>query len=387
MKYLPFLWHSLWRSKTRTGFTLASIMVAFMLYALLQTVDAAFNRGAKISGTQRLITSSLYTITESIPLAFGQAIASTPGVKEVSSSTWFGASYREDKNRFAMFAADHLHHFDVIKEITLPKEQKEAWARTRTGIVVGKGLAERFGFKIGDRIPIKSDIWGQKNGSYTWDFDIVGIYQPADADNDLRTNNAYLRYDYFDEARSFRNGTVSLFIFNVKDGYNTAAVADAIDKQAANSPNETKSQTEAQFSQQFAKQLGDIGIIISGILGAVFFTLIILTGNTMMQSVRERIPELAVLKTLGFKDGQVMGMVLAESLLLCVLGSAAGVALGALATAALRKPLREFFPVFIMPGETVAWALGLGAIIALAVGIPPAVRALRLSIVDALAGR
>ena len=387
MKYLPFLWHSLWRSKARTGFTLASIVVAFLLYALLQTVNGAFNRGPRVAGTQRLIASSLYSITEPVPLAFSQTIAATPGVKQLSSSTWFGASYREDKNRIAMFAADHLHHFQVIEEIALAPEQQAAWERTRTGLVVGSGVAERFGWKIGDKLPIKSDIWMKKDGGYTWELDVVGIYTPKDAENDSRTNSAYLRYDYFDEERAYAKGTVSMFVFNVADGLDTATVANAVDKQAANSPNETKTQTEAQFSQQFAKQLGDIGIIISGILGAVFFTLIILTGNTMMQSVRERIPELAVLKTLGFRDSQVMGLVLAESLLLCFLGAALGVALGLVATEALRKPLKAFFPVFTMPPDTVGAALALGVVIAVAVGLPPAIRALRLSIVDALAGR
>jgi len=387
MKFLPFLWQSLWRSKARTGFTLASIVVAFVLYALLQTVNAAFNRGPQVAGTQRLITSSLYTITESLPLAFRAQIEATPGVLEVSNSTWFGASFQEDKNRFALFAADHINHFRVIQELKLARDQQQAWENTRTGMVVGSGVAERFGFKVGDTVPIKSDIWMKTDGGYVWDLKVVGIYTPTDPENDTRNNSAYLRFDYFDEERVYQKGTTSLIVFNVAKGYSTARVAAAIDALSANSANESKTQTEAQFSQQFAKQLGDIGAIISGILGAVFFTLLILTGNTMMQSVRERIPELAVLKTLGFTDAQVMLLVLAEAFLLCGLGAALGVALGALATELLRDPLKEFFPVFVMPAETVVYALSAGLIIAVLVGLPPALRALRLSIVDALAGR
>jgi putative ABC transport system permease protein len=230
-------------------------------------------------------------------------------------------------------------------------------------------------------VPLHSVIWTKPGGSSDWDFDIVGIYTMPD--NPGRANSFLFNHSYFDEARSFGKGTVGWYVVKVKDPNQAARVADAIDKRFANSPDETKTQTEKEFAQSFVKQQADIGFIVTSILGAVFFTLLFLTGNTMMQSVRERVPELAVLKTLGFSDGRLLALVLAESLLLCLVAALLGIGLAALVFPALKDIIGEVR----LPLEVVTLGMAIAIVLALLTGLPPAWRAMRLNIVDALAGR
>jgi putative ABC transport system permease protein len=270
----------------------------------------------------------------------------------------------------------------MYPELKIPDEQRERWTRTRDSVIVGQDLVERFGWSIGDRIPIHSSIWTNKSGSQVWDFEIAGIF-----DNDDPRGNSLLlllHYDYFDEGRAFGNGTMGWFVVKVRDGGNPSAVANAIDTQFANSPSETKTSTEAAFAESFVKQFGDIGLIVSLILGAVFFTILLVAGNTMAQSVRERISELAVLKTLGFQDGSVMGIVLAESILVMLVGGLLGLGLAAflvnvaLAGGPLPLPGLYLTPGALLTGLAVIFGAGILA------GIFPALRAMRLTIVEAL---
>ena len=387
MKYFPLVWATLWRKKTRTVFTLLSIVIAFLLFAVLETVDYAFahpNGGA--TGADKLITINKYSITLSLPFSSAQEIRAVPGVAEVTWISWFGAYYQEPKNFIFALPVDTDTYFNLHKdEFIVTDEQMQAYRKTRTGALVNSALMKKFGWRVGDKVPLHSTIWAQKkDGSLDWTFDIVGSFvvkDPTQAGQQAST--LLFHYELFDEGRSFGRGSVGWFEERVGDPSQSAAISSRIDALFANSPNETKTQPAKDFALAFMKQLGDIGFVLRAILGAVFFTLLFLTGNTMMQSVRERIPELAVLKTIGFGDAQVLGLVIGESLLLCVMAALIGLALGYAALPIIKLGLQgvELSPRALIPG------IGAAVVLALIVGIPPALSAMRLNVVDALADR
>lgn len=382
MKYLHLLWASLFRKKARTILTLLSIVVAFFLFGLLQSVSQAFGNVAQMTQADRLITNSRYSIIDLLPQSYLARIAAVPGVRSVSHATWFGGSWQDQPAQFAVFPVDHESYLQVAPELQLPPEQAEAWRSTRTGALVGRSLAAKHGWQLGDKVPIKADIWPQAGGELVWTFDIVGIY-----DNTVDANNGeqalVFRHDYFDEARQFGKGRVGWFILKIDDPAHADAVARAIDSLFENSESETKTQTEAAFTQGFIKQIGDISLIVTAILGAVFFTILVLTGNTMSQALRERIPEFGILKTLGFGNGQVLALVLVEALLLTVIGGLIGLGLAKLMAMAMASTLSQFGVAGI--GWPVVWRALLAMLaLGLAVGMLPAIRAMRLKIVDAL---
>ncbi|GAC1627741.1 MAG: ABC transporter permease [Nevskia sp.] len=385
MKYLPLVWASLWRKKTRTILTLLSLIAAFTLFGLLQAVNVLFSSGADFVGANRLITQARVSFTQPLPLSQLTRIEAVPGVSRVAYSQFFGGIYQDERNFFAQFAVDPERLLDTYPEWVLPADQKQAFTNTRTGAIVGRKLAEKYGFKIGDKVPLKSFIFTKKDGSRAWEWDVVGIFDGKDADWAGRTNLMYLNFAHFDEARQFGQGGAGVYIVRVADPNDSERIAKAIDTQFENSPDETKTQTERDWNLGFARQIGDIGLIVGAILGAVFFTILLVTGNTMSQTVRERIPELAVLKTLGFSDGAVTGFVLAESLALCLLGGLLGMLLSLVAA----KGLTSVFggAQVIVKGKVWVQSLVTMAALAFAVGIFPALRARRLQIVDALAGR
>jgi putative ABC transport system permease protein len=386
MKYFPLLWATLWRKKTRTIFTLLSIVIAFLLFGVLETVDYAFSHpSAGAAGADKLITVNKYSITLPLPFADIQQVRSLAGVAEVTWITWFGAYYQESKNFVFALPIDTATYFNLHKdEFVIDAAQMEAFRETRSAALANVALMRKFGWKIGDKVPLHSTIWTQRNGSLDWTFDLVGSYDVKDPTEAGQQASTFLfHYEAFDEGRRFGKGNIGWFEERVDDPTQSAAIASRIDALFANSSNETKTQPAKDFAMAFLKQLGDIGFILRAILGAVFFTLLFLTGNTMMQSVRERIPELAVLKTLGFGDRHVLGLVVGESLLLCGIGALAGLALSFAALPIIRQGLQgvELPPRALLPG------LGVAMVLALVIGIPPALRAVRLNIVDALAGR
>ena len=315
MKYLGLVWRNAWRKKARTSLTMLSVMVAFLLFALLNAIAFAFRSGQDVADAERLVVIHKISLINPLPISYEARIAATPGVAEVTHASWFGGYYQEPRNQFAQFPVDARAYFEMYPELDIEPGQLESWADNRIGAVVGP---EQFGWTIGDRIPILSTIWPQTDGERTWEFELAGIFSTSDQ----RGSTAYMlfNYDYFEEARAFGKGTVGWYILRVAPGANPVEVAQAIDEQFANSPNETETSTEAAFAASFAKQFGNIALIVQLILGAVFFTLLLVAGNTMSQSVRERIPELAVLKTVGFSDGSVLGIVLSESILIIALG-------------------------------------------------------------------
>jgi putative ABC transport system permease protein len=270
----------------------------------------------------------------------------------------------------------------IHPEIILPPDAEKAWLATRTGAVVGRRTAERFGWKIGDKIPIRSTIWAQANGNLTWTFDIVGIYDGKDKGTD--TTWMLFRYDYFDEARQYGKGQVGWYTIRIKDPSQAAEVAKRVDAEFENSPAETKTEPEGAFIQGWAAQLGNIVLIVSSILGMVFFTILLVTGNTMAQAVRERTGELGVLKAIGFTNAQVVALVLAESCLLTVIGGVAGLGLARAITPVIAQPLAGLLPMFFLPARALLIGLGLSVALGFVTGIFPALQAMRLRVADAL---
>jgi putative ABC transport system permease protein len=386
VKYFNLVWSALFRRKTRTMFTLLSVLAAFLLFGLLDSVRTAFaNAGHSVAGATRLITISKVSFTLELPESLYMRIQGVPGVAEATYANWFGGIYQDPKNFFANEAVPS-NFFDIYSEFQLPAAELQAFQQTRTGAVVGASLAERFHWKIGDQIPLQATIFPQKNGSNTWTFQLVGIYHVAQASERQQENALFFHWKYFDEARAFGNGKVGWYIERIANPKDADRVAQTIDALSANSDHETKTQSEDAFQASFVSQFADIGLIVGSIMGAVFFTLILLTGNTMAQAVRERIPELAILKTIGFSNRSVLAMVLAESVLLLAIGGAVGLALAEVTVSVIRARLGA---VPMLPVGEAIWLQGLGlmALIGLLVGALPARRGMRLRIVDALAGR
>ncbi len=380
-----FVLANLFRKRTRTILTLLSVIMAFLLFGLLQSVNFIFNSGADFVGATRLMTQARVSFTAPLPLSMIPKLESVPGVARVAYSQWFGGVWQENTQLFT-FSVDPQRYHDVYPEFVMPESQWQAFVHTRTGMVAGKQVAQLYGWKVGQHIPISSNIYPQKNGSKAWAFDLVGIFDGKDEDWKKRTNQVLINHDYFDEANQFGKGRTNFFILRLTDGSHAEAVSKAVDAMFENSPDETKTQTEKEANLSFVRQIGDIGLIVRWILFAVFFTLLLVVGNTMAQSVRERIPELAVLKTLGFSDASVLGFVLAEAFALCLVGGIIGLLLATVAGAMVEKGSGGQFA--LRPSSWV-WMTGILSIIlmSVAVGLLPALRARGLKIVDALAGR
>ena len=388
MKYLHLIWAELFRRKTRTILTLVSILAAFLLFGLLNGVRESFDQaGQSAQGAKRLQTSSRLSFIDTVPLSLNDRIARTDGVKDVTYANWFGGAYQKPENQVFSFAVAP-NYLDLYPEIEVDPAQRKAFDATRTGILVGEGLMKRFGWKVGQKIPLMSTIFPNSDGSKNWAFDIVGVMKPKDkASGGWYDQMIIMHWKYFDESCPYNRGAVGWYISAVNDVNQADRIAKSIDALSTNSDHETKSMTEAAAAASWMKQMADIGLIVGSIMGAVFFTLLLLTGNTMAQAVRERIPELAVLKTIGFRNGAVLGLVLAESVLLVLIGGVLGLGLAALAGPVLTTVSGG---VINMPPVGVnSWLLGLGLMIGigLLVGALPAIRAMRLNIVDALAGR
>jgi len=383
MKFLYLVWSNLKRKKLRTILTLLSILVAFVLFSLLSALKLALAGGVNMADANRLIVRHRGSFIQPLPYAYKARIARIPGVSAVSHQSWFGGLYQDPKNQFGSFPVEPELFLAMNPEVSLPASEKEAWVKTRTGAVVGRTLAKRYGWRVGDRVPLTSSIWPSKSGG-AWQFDIVGIYDGTKKTSD--TSQFLFRYDYFDENRSYGAGSVGWYQVRVDDPKRATEVAAAIDAEFANSPAETKAETEGAMFQGFAQQIGDIGTIVTYILGAVFFTILLVAGNTMAQSVRERTQELGVLKAVGFSNELVLGVVLSESLVITTLGGLAGLAFGWLMVAGLGQAsfIHQYFPLFFIPERDVI----VGAVLTLALGfvagILPAIQAMRLRLADAL---
>jgi putative ABC transport system permease protein len=388
MKYLHLVWASLFRRKTRTLLTLVSIIAAFLLFGLLDAVRTSFNQaGQSANGAERLQTGSKLSFIQTLPLALESQIARVAGVKHVTYANWFGGAYQDPHNQVFSFAVAP-NYLDLYPEVEADDAARKRFDETRTGALVGDQLARRYHWKVGDRIPLQSTIYADRSGSKNWAFEIVGIMHSKDKKTGGFFDQMFLlHWKYFDETTPYNRGTAGWYVTRVADVNQADRVARAIDALSTNSDHETRTQTEQAATASWMKQLADMGLIVGSIMGAVFFTLLLLSGNTMMQAVRERTSEIAVLKTIGFSSRSVLAMVLAESVLLLVLGGIVGLALASLLIPFVSAGSGGMLNLPVVGADS--WALGLVlmALIGVLVGALPAISAMRLNIVDALGRR
>jgi putative ABC transport system permease protein len=384
VKFWPLVWAGLWRKRVRTVLAMLSIAIAFWLYGTLDGVTAAFGDAlVAMTDAARMRTQIRVNNRAGLPLAHRARIESVPGVRDVGVLSYVGGLYR-DSIDFIEVAAIDIGRVATLGNFDLDDAYVEAMRRVRTGAVIGPELVERYGWKIGDRVSVRSPMWAKADGTNDWTFDIVGVYGipegafPADG-------NFWINYDYFDEERVFAKGTVTFYTLRVEDGDRAAAIGAEIDALFANSADETLTQSELDFFGAQVERVGNIGFIVNSIIGAVLFALLFVTGNTMMQSIRERVPEFAVLKTYGFSNLAVNLLVFAESALLCVTAAVVGLSVAAV----LFPTMFEMMGVAPIPMETSTLVGGVGVAFALAAVSSwlPTWRAQRLNVVDALAGR
>jgi len=366
-----------------TSLTLLSIVVAFILFGFLSAVQEALVGGVALAGADRLIVRDKVSIINFLPVSYEARIERIPGVDFATHQTWFGGIYQDPKNFFMQNPVEPEKFLKMHPEFILPPDQMQAWLATRTGAIVGRRTADRFHWKVGDKVPIRSTIWTQPDGNQTWTFDIVGIYDGKDKGTD--TTALFFRYDYFDEARpQWGKGQVGWYTIRIKDPTQAAEVARRVDAEFENSPAETKAEPEGAFIQGWASQIGNIVFIVAAILSAVFFTILLVAGNTMAQAVRERTGELGVLKAIGFTNGTILALVLAESGLLAVIGGAVGLGLARVITPVLAQNLAGLLPMFFFPTRDLFIGFGLRLVLGLVTGIFPALQAMRLRVADAL---
>jgi putative ABC transport system permease protein len=384
MKYLHLIRRNLMRKWLRTTLTGLAIMTAFVLFAVLAAVRLAFSMGVDITGVDRLITIHKVSLIQPLPISYLGQMQQTDGVADVTHQSWFGGIYQEPKNFFPQLPVVPEEHLRMYPEHLVPEEQRQAWFADRTGALVGRKTLERFGWKLGDRIPIQSPIWRKKDGSTRWEFTIRAIYEGAEKGVDEST--FFFHYDYFDESRAMGEGLVGWYILRIDDPDRAVEIAESLDSQFANSRYETKTTTEKAFIQGFAAQAGNIQFIVLSVAVVVFFTILLVVGTTMAQSVRERISELAVLKTLGFSNVRVLAIVLAESLVLAGVGGGLGLLLGwGLIEAVSDNPMVVgLLPVLYVPARDLLIGVGLAALLGVVSGAIPAAQAMRLRIADGL---
>jgi putative ABC transport system permease protein len=381
MKYLHLVWSNLKRKKLRTSLTLLSILVAFILFGFLCAIRQAIEGGVTLEGLDRLVVRHKVSIIQLLPQSYKARMERIPGVATATHMTWFGGIYQDPKNFFMQAPVVPEEFLAMYPEVVLPEDQKKAWLATRTGAIVGRKTAERFHWKIGDKVPIRSTIWSRGDGNMNWEFDVVGIFDGRNKNTD--TTPLHFRYDYFDEARPMGKGLVGWYSIRVTEPAKAAEIARLVDQEFENSPAETKTEPEGAFIQAWAKQVGNITLITAAIMGAVFFTILLVAGNTMSQSVRERMGELGVLKAVGFTNWQVLALVLAESCLLALLGGALGLGLAWLIISQ-GDPTGGMLPLFHLPLGSVFVGLSLSALLGIITGVFPAVQAMRLQVADAL---
>ncbi|MDT7810771.1 MAG: putative transport system permease protein [Acidobacteriaceae bacterium] len=380
MKFSRLILANLFRKKVRLILTLGSFAVALFLFAFLAVIRDAFGRGADVAGADRLVIINRVSIIQPLPLSYRDKILRIPGVKAITHNNWFGGVYQEEKNFFPQFVIDVENQRKVIPELIVPDDQWTNFLQDRQGAIAGASLAKRFGWKIGDHIPIKNALFG---GAATWDFNIDGIYHGKRPQDD--ESQFWFQWDYFQERmpQSFK-GNAGWYVLKLDNPDDAPRVAKAIDEMFANSPYETKTDTESAFAANWVKQFGNIEFLILSIGAVVFFTLLLVTGNTMAISVRERTAELAVLKAIGFSDRSVLFFVLGEALMIALFGGLLGLALAVLAVPLLATALNGLLPNLILSYTVLASGLVFALLVGAASGLLPGIGAMRLRVVDAL---
>lgn len=378
-KFVPLLLANFTRHKLRTLLTIFSIVIAFLLFCYLAAISKAFELGISIADADRLITRDKVSLLRLLPASYEGRIEKIGGVTDATHATWLGGIYKEPRNMFPQVAVKPEEFLRMYPRFIVKPEQLKALLNTRTGTIVGRTTADRFGWNVGDRVPLQATFWFPKNGN-TWIFDIVGIYEGADG---VDKSLFIFRYDYLEENKHDNRGMVGWYYVRVKDPRNSAAIAKLVDQEFENSPYETKTETEAAFISGVSSQIGNIALILQVILAAVFFTLLLVTANTMAQSVRERISELGLMKAIGFSDGDVLSLVLAESFAIAVVGGGLGLFLGWFAVAS-GDPTKGYLSMWFMPPASLVTGFALVLLLGLLAGLIPAIQAMRLNTVDAL---
>jgi len=376
MKYRHLILANLLRKKIRTCLTAGSFAAALFLFGILAVVRGAFHQGLEVAGADRLVVVNTVSIIQPLPLSYRDRLLRMPGVTQVTFANWFGGVYQDERNFFPQFAIDRETYRQMFPEFVIPDDQWQAFLADREGCIVGEGLAERFNWKLGDRVPIQGTIFPG-----TWEFNIRGIYRGKRAQDDA--TQFWLRWDYLDERTPFRKGFVGWYMVRIANPDDAVRVVKAIDQEFVNSPWETKTDTEKAFAASWLKQMGNIEFLISSIGGVVFFTLLLVTGNTMAIAVRERVRELAVLKAVGFSDRFILFLVMAETMVVAAVGGGIGLAVAKLFT--LRgDPTRGLLPFFYLPPDTIVLGFALALAVGLMAGSLPALSAMRLRVADAL---
>jgi len=381
-RWLPIVWANLKRRKLRLVFTFISILLAFLMFGMLDALRTSLAGVVNVVGADRLLVQSKVNMIVPLPRAYYEKIRATPGVKAAASFNWFGGMYKDAKRPIQMQATDPDEFVRVYPEMKLKPEEFTAWKQNRQGMIIGKLLADANGWKVGDRVPIRSQIWRKLDGSDTWQFDIVAIY---DVDGGgMNRASAFFQYDYFNESLQFGKDQAGMIAVRVADTKQADAIAKRIDAQFENSPNETKTATEREFVKRLLEQVGNIGTILVSVTAAVFFTMLLVTANTIAQSVSERTNEIGVLKTLGFSGRSILTLVLLESLMLTLAGGVVGLGLAWLMAKGVGAAVKDYFPAFSIGSATILVGLSLMLVFGLVTGVWPALTAMRLKIVDAL---
>jgi len=376
MKFLRLVWSNLTRKKVRTTLTIGSFVVALFLFGLLVTIRGAFSGGVDVAAADRLSVINKTSLILPLPISYRERITGIEGVRGITFASWFGGVYQDERNFFPQFAVEPQSWLDVYPDYVVPEAEKQAFLADRQAALVGRALAKRFGFEVGDRIPLQGTIWPG-----TWEFNVAGIYDGSRPDVD--TSTFLFRHDLLEETRQFGKGTVGWYVVRLDDPDDAVRVSAAIDEKFANSPYETLTQTEQAFAASFAKQMGNIELLVLVIGSVVFFTLLLVAGNTMAIAVRERTGELAVLKTVGYSDRAVLGLVLAEAVLIAGQGGLIGLLLAKLMTLG-GDPTGGMLATFYLGWDSIALGFLLTLVVGTAAGLLPAVAAMRLRVVDAL---
>lgn len=379
MKYLPLLWANLRRKRLRTILTFACVVVAFLLFGVLKAVEYALTGGADLAGQDRWVVQHKVSIIQSFPRSYLDRIRAVDGVQAATSQDWFGGFYQDERNQLNMMAVDGPSFVDVYPEYGT-SEQQRAWLADRTGALVGRDIAAEFGWNVGDVVPMRSNAYRKSDGSNTWDVTIAAIYSVESGDN----STVYIHYDYFNEARSFNRDQIGWVVLRLSDVSRGEEIGRTIDGMFANSSAETRSSSESAFLQGFANQMGNIGAIVTVVAAAVFFTMLLVTANAMAQGVRERVREIAVLRTLGFSNALIVTLVLAEGLGVTLVGAALGLWLARGTIDAIGVSVSTFLPLLTVPATTFVSGIALAAALGVVSCALPSAQIWRLSIVEQL---
>jgi putative ABC transport system permease protein len=376
MKYLPLVLANLGRHKRRTALTIASVALALFLFASLRTVVTTIGAAANFGNARRLVSTNATGIVFTLPISYANRLRAVPGVEAVSWANWFGGRYGDGKRFFAQFAVDPESYLEMYPEIVLPEDQKQAWVRERSSAIVGVRLLEVFGWRLGQDVTVQGTIFPGD-----WTFTIRGVYTPSD--KVINDDMMIFHHEYMEE-RLGRPGMAGWYVLRIDRPDNAARIAKAIDDQFRNSSAATKTGTEQAFNASFATMWGNVSLLMGTIGLAVVFAILLVTANAMMMSARERTREVAVLKTIGYRDTTLFGLVMVEAGAIALVGALFGLGGAKLLYRATNFNAAGFLPGFDVTAGTLLLGAGVALLLMLASGLVPALRAARLPVVQAL---